>query len=186
MHHVSSIEVARHKEKVTEVKLEGFQSRFGKLIQERTDHKPQTQDKDKYIPPHIRDNKRSLEAQRMKEGKCRRCGERWDPRHRCHTEDNPKKLYTCEAEGNDESDTKESEGEEVEDPQNIASGSEGDNTPRISIVAMTGINQPQTLKLKGHIKNDNVTILIDTRSTHNFLDIRMEGNLSYLYIQFGT
>ena len=38
---------------------------------------------------------------------------------------------------------------------------------------MTGISQPQTLKLKGYIKNENVIVLIDTGSTHNFLDIRV-------------
>ena len=42
---------------------------------------------------------------------------------------------------------------------------------------MTGISQPQTLKLKGHIKNENVTILIDTGSTYNFLDIGVARKL---------
>ncbi len=44
---------------------------------------------------------------------------------------------------------------------------------------MTGINQPQTLKLKGHIKNNNVTVLIDTGSTHNFLDINVARRLKF-------
>ena len=67
-------------------------------------------DKDKCIPSHIWDDKRSLEVQRMKEGKCKRCGEIWDPRHRCCIEDNLNKLYTCEAKKDDESDTKVWEG----------------------------------------------------------------------------
>ena len=38
----------------------------------------------KYMPPHLREGaKPSLEAQRMKEGKCKYCGEKWDPKHRC-------------------------------------------------------------------------------------------------------
>ena len=57
----------------------------------------------------------------------------------------------------------------------MASGS--DETPKISLTAMTGISQPQTLKLKGHIKNENVTVLVDTGSTHNFLDIRVARKL---------
>jgi hypothetical protein len=52
-----------------------------------------------------------------------------------------------------------------------------DNTPRISLAAITGITQPQTLKLKGHIKNDNVIVLIDIGSTHNLLDIKIERKL---------
>ena len=52
-----------------------------------------------------------------------------------------------------------------------------DETPKISLAAMTRISQPQTLKLKGHIKNENVTVLVDTGSTHNFLDIRVARKL---------
>jgi hypothetical protein len=38
------------------------------------------------------------------------------------------------------------------------------------------------LKLKGHIKKDNVTVLIDTGSTHNFIDINVARNLKlFLY-----
>ena len=68
-------------------------------------------DKHKYIPPHIWDDKRSLEEKWMKEGKCWICGDRWDPGHKCCTGDNSKKLYTCEAKGNDESNAEELEKE---------------------------------------------------------------------------
>jgi len=58
-----------------------------------------------------------------------------------------------------------------------------DNTPRISLATITGITQPQTLKLKGHIKNDNVTVLIDIGSTHNFLDIKIARKLKlFVYL----
>ena len=45
------------------------------------------------------------------------------------------------------------------------------------VAAMTGISQPQTLKLFGHIKNMKVTVLIDSGSTHNFIDSRVEKQL---------
>ena len=57
----------------------------------------------------------------------------------------------------------------------MASGN--DETPKICLAAMTGISQPQTLKLKGHIKRENVTVLVDIGSTHNFLDIRVARKL---------
>ena len=44
----------------------------------------------------------------------------------------------------------------MENFQNDTSELIEDNTPRISLATITGITQPQTLKLKGHIKNDNV------------------------------
>ena len=83
--------------------------------------------------------------------KCIRCEDGWDPIHKCHIEDNSKKLYTCEAQGNGESDVEESKNEEEDNAQNIST--EDDETPIISLVSMTSINQPQKLKLKAHIKN---------------------------------
>jgi hypothetical protein len=61
----------------------------------------------------------------------------------------------------------------MENLQNDTSELIEDNTPRISLTAIKGITQQQNLKLKGHIEKDYFTILIDTRSTHNFLDIKI-------------
>ena len=107
------------------------------------------------------------EAQRIKEGKCKFCGDKWDPKHRCLQ----KKLYACEAE----------EGElEVKEPIENEADSQPDyqieiedDTPKISLVAITGISQPQTLKIKGHIKNNNITVLIDSDSTHKFVNVNL-------------
>jgi hypothetical protein len=94
-----------------------------------------------------------------------------------------KKLYTCEEEKDDESDSAESINEEMANFQNDALDIIKYNTPRISLVVITRITQSQTFKLKGHIKNDNVTILIDTRSNHNFLDIKIARKLRlFLYL----
>ena len=41
--------------------------------------------------------KPSLESQRMKEGKCKYCGEKWDPKHMCLQRRNPQKLSAREA-----------------------------------------------------------------------------------------
>ena len=49
----------------------------------------------RYTLPQLREEtKPSLEAQRIKEGKCKFCGDKWDPKHRCLQN----KLYACEAE----------------------------------------------------------------------------------------
>jgi predicted aspartyl protease len=50
--------------------------------------------------------------------------------------------------------------------------------PKISMVAITGISQPQTIKLKGHVKKENVTILVDIGRTHNFMDINVARKLN--------
>jgi hypothetical protein len=92
-------------------------------------------------------------------------------------------LYTCEAEKDNESDSAESINEEMGNFQNETSNLIEDNTQRISLAAITCITQPQTLKLKGHIKNDNVIVLIDIGSTHNFLYIKIAGKLNlFVYL----
>ena len=55
---------------------------------------------------------------------------------------------------------------------------EANITPTLSVDAMTGISQPQTLKLFVHIKNMKVTVLIDSGSTHNFIDSRVAKQLN--------
>ena len=44
----------------------------------------------------------------MKEGKCKYCGEKWDPKHRCFQRSNPQKLYACEAKEEKNSENEES------------------------------------------------------------------------------
>jgi len=52
----------------------------------------------KYVPPHLHEgNKTNFEMHIMKEGKCKRCGEKWDPKHRCAKGKETKNLYTREA-----------------------------------------------------------------------------------------
>jgi hypothetical protein len=71
----------------------------------------------------------------------------------------------------------------MENFQNDALDLIEDNTPRISLTSITGITQPKNIKLKGHIKNDNVIVLINIGSTHNFLTIKIARKLKlFVYI----
>jgi hypothetical protein len=57
---------------------------------------PQTIDMEnpRYLPPHLRGGgKLSLEAQRIKERKCKHCGEKWDLRHKCLKGNNTKIVF---------------------------------------------------------------------------------------------
>jgi hypothetical protein len=42
--------------------------------------------------------------------------------------------------------------------------------PTLSVAAMMGITQPQTLKVFGYIKKTKIIVLIDSGSSHNFID----------------
>lgn len=50
-------------------------------------------DNTKYVPPLLPEGeKTNLEMKIMKEGTCKRCGKKWDHKHRCIKE---KKPRTC-------------------------------------------------------------------------------------------
>ena len=49
---------------------------------------------------------------------------------------------------------------------------EEEMSPTISCNALEGITTPQTLKIEGHIKKENVIALIDSGSTHNLFIVR--------------
>jgi hypothetical protein len=48
----------------------------------------------------------------------------------------------------------------------------------ISCHALADINTPQTLKIEGYIKNKKVTMLIDSGSTHNFINCKLAKDLN--------
>lgn len=89
-------------------------------------------------------------------GLCFYCDEKFVPRHRCQClqlfmiEDCPLGPQTEDHDTNEELPTIE--------PQ-----------PEISFHAMVGTNHPQTLRMTGRNRNNEVIVLIDGGSTHNFI-----------------
>ena len=89
----------------------------------------------------------------------------------------------------EKNDNDDNNNEEVGDisPYDIEWGSNESNTEedvvtrKISLATMMGISQPQILKMYGYIKNAKVTVLVDSGSTYNFIDFRVEKLLN-IYI----
>nr|GEW87392.1 hypothetical protein [Tanacetum cinerariifolium] len=50
-------------------------------------------------------------------------------------------------------------------------------TPQISLNALNGVESFQTLRVTGHVGKQDLHILIDTESTHNFLDVNKAKQL---------
>ena len=48
-----------------------------------------------------------------------------------------------------------------------------DSQPIISCHALSGFSTPQTLKVVGFLKKQKVTVLIDSSSTHNFINKKL-------------
>ena len=78
----------------------------------------------------------------MREGKCKYCGERWDPKHICAQRRNPQKLYACEAQKEEKISECEEPSEEDTRTQHDYHSELEDDTPKISLAAITGISQP--------------------------------------------
>ncbi|XP_071716761.1 uncharacterized protein [Rutidosis leptorrhynchoides] len=105
---------------------------------------------------------KELDEKRSK-GLCFVCDQKYMPGHKCSGQ-----VYSLEVICEDESgDTQ--EGDEFSD----AMDTYANDTPQISLSALTGTSTYQTMRITGHIRNQGVHILIDSGSTHNFLDSNM-------------
>jgi len=52
-------------------------------------------------------------------------------------------------------------------------------SPNISCNAFVGITTPQTIKIEGNIKKKKVIVLIDSGSTHNFINCNIAKDLNF-------
>jgi hypothetical protein len=66
-------------------------------------------------------------------------------------------IHECESEPNEES---------------------NDSQPLISCHALADFSAPQTLKVVGFLKKQKVTLLIDSSSTHNFINKRLATHIN--------
>ncbi len=70
---------------------------------------------------------------------------------------------------------------EIEEPSQDEEGEAGDEDefeiPEISLHAISGVPNPQTMRISGMIKEARVILLADTGSTHNFLNSKLAEKL---------
>ncbi|OMO94833.1 Retrotransposon gag protein [Corchorus olitorius] len=117
---------------------------------------------------------------RRKKGSCMWCASKYAPCHKCGVKSN---LYQILMEDTGDP-TTDSKGlaeclEFDEDTSELTN--EKENPPIITLHAVLGTAGPQTMRVMGKIKNQLVMILMDTGSTHNFLDISMAKRLGCIF-----
>jgi len=95
--------------------------------------------------------------ERRKNGLCYSCDAKWNIGHVC--EGGPK-LFLIE----------EVETEELEELDAATLKEVVEEEPEISLNAITGTPTPKTMRIVGWVKGQQVIVLIDSGSTHNFLD----------------
>ncbi|XP_047326494.1 uncharacterized protein LOC124930180 [Impatiens glandulifera] len=120
----------------------------------------------KQLEPAVFDEKR-------RKGLCYKCDQKWEPNHKCKT-----KLFMISA--NEEEalpDVQLVQETVVDDPSLLQPNSVEE--PAISLHALTGSKNFQTLQIRGKIGSLPVVILIDTGITHNFINSRILRNIGH-------
>lgn len=101
--------------------------------------------------------------ERRKKGLCFHCYEKFTYGHRC------KKLFNIE--GGEESSIEDKPEEQSPEEE------EDEEEAQLSLNALTGQTTPETIKVLGKVKNNQLSILVDTGSTHTFLDTQTAKTL---------
>ncbi|KAF5817053.1 putative nucleotidyltransferase, Ribonuclease H [Helianthus annuus] len=112
----------------------------------------------KKIPSKVMEEKRA-------KNECFWCTEKYSPTHKCKF----KHLYVLELYGEEDDDVGEECQGELQEMQTV---------PQISIHALTGITSFSTMRIMGNIGTRQLHILIDSGSTHNFLDQKLANKLN--------
>lgn len=103
--------------------------------------------------------------ERRQKGLCFHYDERYTPSHKCKTQ----QLFWVEGLMQDRN---EDDGQHLEllKYQLHIEPIEDDPAPQISLHAIAGTKTPQTMRIVGRLRHCTLTILIDSGSTHNFID----------------
>ncbi|GJX58361.1 retrotransposon-related protein [Tanacetum coccineum] len=122
---------------------------------------------------------KELEEKRAK-NQCFYCDQRYSPGHKCSGQ-----VYSLEVIGESEEYEEEvieqlveaNEEEENVEMCNAVFDNSGQDTPRISLNALSGVNSFQTMRVRGMVGKQPLHILVDSGSTHNFVDVRSAKRL---------
>jgi hypothetical protein len=106
-------------------------------------------------------------SERRKQGLCYHCDEKWNPNHKCMK----RRVYVIEEveEGDVEVGSDSEEYDEVIEVEEAE--------PGITLNALLGSPAPKTMRVICKVNNDRAVILLDTGSTHNFLDWNLAKSL---------
>nr|GEU70217.1 PsbP domain-containing protein 3, chloroplastic isoform X1 [Tanacetum cinerariifolium] len=119
-------------------------------------------------PPKKQLSQKEYEEKRSK-NLCFYCDQKYVPRHKCSEQ-----LFSLEVLAEEESTHVE---EEVETPTAEESVEEQVVYPHISLNALAGINTFHIMRIKVHVGKQDVHILVDSGSTHNFVDVQCAKKL---------
>jgi hypothetical protein len=109
---------------------------------------------------------------RRKRGLCYYCDAKWSRGHVCMSP----KLFIIEGKATEEMEAEKQAETPDEDPGEFFL----EEFPEISLNAITGTPSPNTMRIVGIIRFKEVIILLDSGSTHNFVDTKLAATLGIL------
>ena len=104
-------------------------------------------------------------------GLCYQCDDTWAPGHCCKK----KELNVLLTHDVDEGEA--GEVEELEEVEPDLEMAKIFQVVEVSLNSVVGLTTPKTMKLKGHIREQEVVILIDPGPTHNFMSLELVKRL---------
>ena len=114
-------------------------------------------------------NRSTTLDQRRMLGLCFRCGEKYSPGHQCR-----RQLFKMEGGEGNEEEALDKEGEEdemkEEHPSETLEEEQGPEGGEISFHALKGGSMGKIIKVKGQVGKKKLMVLIDSGSTHSFLN----------------
>ncbi|CAO2840780.1 unnamed protein product [Amaranthus hypochondriacus] len=111
-----------------------------------------------------------VKAENIAQGLCYLCDKPYEKGHKCDFKE--PQLFTIEVLGDADE-----EGNEYMDDEYSSLPVQEFDEPHISLHALTGEQAFHTMRVVGFVKHKPLHILIDSRSTHNFLDIEYAKKL---------
>ncbi|KAF2298169.1 hypothetical protein GH714_016733 [Hevea brasiliensis] len=154
---------------------EKVQSKVGNIAQkeiQRLPAPPLTQNKSQQQFSNKSRGTRHLSHQEFEElrtkGLCYCCKQPYHPMHVC-----PKKTLRVIIVGDDEEASEEGEpegGETNQSPMVITEVEEGQFTQlELPLFSVGGISRPKTMKIRGRLKGHELTVMVDSGASHNFI-----------------
>lgn len=108
-----------------------------------------------------------MRQEKIAKGLCYYCDSPYNRNHKCQFGE--PQLFTVEIPGDII--------EELSDSEEMDLGDKEVNEPQISISALFGSQGFNTMRVRGLVKGRDIQILIDSRSTHNFVDLNIAHKL---------
>ncbi|KAA0050169.1 Ty3/gypsy retrotransposon protein [Cucumis melo var. makuwa] len=113
---------------------------------------------------------------RKEKGLCFRCNEKYSADHKCRLKEQRELRMFVVTEGKEEYEIVEEEKEEKELGR-IEVNEDLTTVVELSINSVVGLNDPETMKVRGKLLGEEVIVLIDCGATHNFVSEKLVKKL---------